>query len=162
MADYKAPVNEVGFVVNELLNFSQLNKIPEFAEATPELVGAVIEEAGKFAADVFAPLNRVGDLQGSKAENGEVITPDGYREAYQLFVDNGWMGLAQSPNYGGQGLPFTLHMVASEFWNSANVALAICPMLSAGAIDALIAHASDEIKDTYLHKLIAGEWTATM
>jgi len=162
MADYKAPIQEVSFVINELLNFKQLNAIPDFEEATPELIDAVIEEAGKFAAEVFAPINQIGDQQHSKAVDGEVTTPDGFKEAYQLFVDNGWLSLAQNPDYGGQGLPFTVHMITSEFWNSANTSLALCPMLTAGAIDTLAAHASDELKQTYLPKLISGEWTGTM
>jgi len=162
MTDYKAPVEEISFVLNDLLNLNSLTAIPEFAEATPELVDAVIEEAGKFASEVFAPINRIGDLQHSKAVDGEVTTPDGFKEAYQLYVDNGWMSLAQHPDYGGQGLPFTVHMVASEFWNSANTAMALCPMLTAGAIDALVAHASDDLKNTYLPKLVSGEWTGTM
>jgi len=162
MADYKAPVDEIAFVMNDVLNVNSLTKIPDFEEATPELVDAVIEEAGKFAAEVFAPINRIGDIEHSKAVDGQVVTPNGFKEAYQLFVDNGWMSLAQKPQYGGQGLPFSLHMVASEFWNSANTAMALCPMLTAGAIDAIAAHASDEIKETYLPKLISGEWTGTM
>jgi len=162
MADYKAPVQEVSFVVNDLLNISQLNKIEYFEESTPELVSAVVEEAGKFAAEVFSPLNRIGDLKGSYAEDGHVTTPEGFKEAYQLFVNNGWMSLAQSPDFGGQGMPFTVHMVAGEFWNSANTALALCPMLTAGAIDAFMAHASVELKDTYLENLISGKWTGTM
>lgn len=162
MADFKAPVSEISFVINDLLNLEQLTTIPEFAEATPELVDAVLEEAGKFASDVFSPLNRIGDIQHSKAKDGEVKTPDGFKEAYQRFVENGWLSLAQSPDFGGQGLPFTMHMGASEFWNSANMAMALCPMLSAGGIDTLMAHASEELKETYLPKLISGEWTGTM
>lgn len=162
MADYKAPVQEVSFVVNDLLNISQLNKIQYFTEATPELVDAVVAEAGKFAAEVFAPLNRIGDMTGSRALNGAVSTPEGFKEAYQLFVDNGWMGLAQDPAFGGQGLPFTVHMIVSEFWNSANTAMALCPMLTAGAIDAFMAHASDALKQTFCAKLVSGEWTGTM
>jgi len=162
MADYKAPVNEISFVINDLLNINSLTSIPDFEEATPELVDAVIEEAGKFAGEVFAPINRTGDVEHSTAKDGVVTTPKGFKEAYQLFVESGWMSLAQNPQYGGQGLPFSVHMVASEFWNSANTSMALCPMLTAGAIDALAAHASDELKDTYLPKLISGEWTGTM
>ena len=162
MANYKAPAQEISFVIDELLDFKQLRKIPEFAEASPEIVDAIIEEAGKFAAEVFAPLNRVGDIEHSRAEGGEVKTPEGFKEAYQLFVENGWLSLAQDPNYGGQGLPFTVHMVASECWNSANTAFALCSMLSAGAIDTVSAHGSDELKNIYLAKLISGEWTGTM
>jgi len=162
MADYKAPISEINFVINDLFNISKLTSIPEFAEATPELIDAVVEEAGKFAAEVFAPLNRVGDIQHSRAKDGEVTTPEGFKEAYQLFVDNGWMSLAQNPDFGGQGLPFTVHMIASEFWNSANTSMALCPMLTAGAIDAFAAHASESLQQTYLPKLISGEWTGTM
>jgi alkylation response protein AidB-like acyl-CoA dehydrogenase len=162
MADYKAPLSEVSFVLNDLLKINDLTEIPAFDEASPELVDAVLEEAGKFAAEVFAPLNRVGDIEHSKAVDGEVITAPGFKQAYQQFVDAGWMSLAHSPQYGGQGLPFTVHMAASEFWNSANMALALCPMLSAGGIDALNAHASSEIKETYLPKMVTGEWTGTM
>ena len=162
MADYKAPVNETLFVLNDLLHFTQLNAIPEFEEATPELVDAVVEEGGKFAAEVFAPISRSGDLAGSHAVDGEVVTAPGFKEAYQLFVDNGWLSLAQDPNYGGQGLPFTLHMAVSEYWDGANTAMALCPMLAAGAIDAFAEHASDDLKDVYLEKLISGEWTASM
>ncbi len=162
MADYKAPIAEVSFVMNDLLNINSLTSIPDFAEATPELVSAVVEEAGKFAADVFAPINRDGDLKHSRAENGEVVTAPGFKQAYQHFVENGWLSLAQDPNYGGQGLPFTVHMAASEFWNSANTALALCPMLTAGAIDALAAHATENLRSIYMPKLISGEWTGTM
>ena len=162
MADFKAPIQEVTFVLNELLKIQKLCAIPGFEEATPELVDAVLEQAGKFASEVFAPLNRIGDIQHSTAKDGEVKTPDGFKEAYQLFVENGWEGLAQDPEYGGQGMPFTVHMAIGEFWNSANTALALCPMLSAGAIDAVAAHASDDLKAIYLPKLISGEWTGTM
>ncbi len=162
MAEFRAPIKEVSFVAYDLLKYSQLNQIEGFAEATPELVDAVIDEAGRFAAEVFAPINRQGDIQGSKAKDGVVTTPEGFKEAYQKFVDNGWLGLAQSPNFGGQGLPFTVHMMVSEFWNSANISMALCPMLSAGAIDALMAHADEKLQNAYLEKMVSGEWTGTM
>ena len=162
MANYKAPVSEISFVLNDVLNINQLTAIPEFAEASPELIDAIIEEAGKFAAEVIAPINRIGDIQHSKAENGSVITPDGFKEAYARFIENGWLSLAQPTEYGGQGLPFTLHMAASEFWNSANMALALCPMLSAGAIDALVAHGDEGLRTKYLPKMISAEWPGTM
>lgn len=162
MADYKAPISEISFVINDLLNINQLAEIAEFAEATPELVDAVVEEAGKFAAEVIAPINRIGDIQHSKAANGAVTTPDGFKEAYAQFIENGWLSLAQPTEFGGQGLPFTLHMAASEFWNSANMSLALCPMLSAGAIDALVAHADDQLRNKFLPKMVAAEWAGTM
>lgn len=162
MADFKAPIQEMSFVINDLLDINSLTAIPDFAEATPELLDAVIEEGGKFASEVIAPTNRLGDIEHSKANDGVVTTPDSFKEAYKLFVESAWQSLAQDPEYGGQGLPFTLHMVVSEFWNSANMSFALAPMLSAGAIDALAAHASDELKAKYMPKLISSEWTGTM
>ncbi len=162
MADYVAPTRDISFVMNELLDYSKINALDNFTDATSELTGAIIDEAGKFAADVMAPLNRVGDLQGVKVEDDTVVTPDGFKEAYQLFVDNQWLSLAQDPEYGGQGMPFLLHLAVSEMWNSACMSLALCPMLTAGGIDALMAHASDEIKTKYLPNLVTGKWSGTM
>ena len=162
MADYVAPSREIGFVVNEMLDYSRLNELESFSEATPELSTAVLEEAGKFAAQVLAPLNRIGDQQGVRLEGDTIKTADGFADAYQLFVDNAWLSLAQSPQYGGQGMPFLIHLAASEMWNSACTSMALCPMLTAGGIDALSAHGSDELKDKYLPNLITGHWTATM
>lgn len=162
MADYVAPNREIGFVINELLDYGQLANLPDFAEATPELTGSVLEEAGKFAQQVFAPLNRVGDQQGVRVEGDQVITADGFKEAYQLFVENGWLSLAQDPTYGGQGLPYLIHMAGCEMWNSACTSLALCPLLTAGALDAMVAHASDELKQQFMPNLVSGRWTATM
>ena len=162
MADYVAPTRDISFVMNELLDYSKINALDNFTDATSELTGAILDEAGKFAADVMAPLNRVGDLQGVKVEDNTVVTPEGFKEAYQLFVDNQWLSLAQDPKYGGQGMPFLLHLAVSEMWNSACMSLALCPMLTAGGIDALMAHASDEIKTKYLPNLVTGKWSGTM
>ncbi len=162
MADYVAPAREIGFVVNELLDYQELNQLNSFGEATPELTGAILDEAGKFAGEVMGPLNRVGDTQGVKIEGDTVRTPDGFADAYQLFVDNQWLSLAQDPQYGGQGLPFLVHLAASEMWNSACTSMALCPMLTAGAIDTLMAHGSEHLKDNYLPNLVTGKWSATM
>ncbi len=162
MADYVAPSREIGFVVNELLDYQKLTSLNSFGDATPELTGAILDEAGKFAGQVLAPLNRVGDVQGVKVEGDEVRTPDGFADAYQMFVESEWLSLAQDPAYGGQGLPFLIHLAAAEMWNSACTSMALCPMLTAGGIDALSAHASDALKDRYLPNLITGKWTATM
>ena len=162
MSEYVAPGREIGFVLNEVLDYTRLSELPDFAEATPELTGAILEEAGKFAENVFSPLNRVGDAQGVRVENDTVITADGFAEAYQMFVDNQWLSLAQHPQYGGQGLPFSIHLATCEMWNSACTSLALCPLLTAGGIDALAAHASDELKNIYLPNLVSGKWTATM
>ncbi len=162
MADYVSPQREIDFVINELLAYKQLNELPDFTDATPDLVSAILEEAGKFAESVFAPLNRIGDAQGVRVEGDAVITAAGFSEAYQLFVDNAWLSLAQDPEYGGQGLPFLVHLATCEMWNSACTSLALCPLLTAGAIDTLHAHASDHLKKVYLPNMISGKWTATM
>lgn len=162
MAEYVAPNREIAFVLDELLDYSRLNGLPDFAEATTELTHAILDEAGRFAAEVFAPLNRVGDEQGVHQDGLEVKTADGFAEAYQLFVDNEWLSLAQNPAYGGQGLPFLIHLAACEMWNSSCTSLALCPLLTAGAIDAVSAHASDELKTKFLPSMVSGKWTGTM
>lgn len=162
MADYLAPNREIEFVINELLDYRKLNRLPDFAEATPDLMRAVLDEAGKFAQEVFAPLNRIGDREGVRIEGDRVMTADGFPEAYRLFVDKAWLSLAQAPRYGGQGLPFLFHLAGCELWNSACTSIALCPLLTAGAIDALSVHASEELKDKYLPNLVSGKWTATM
>ncbi len=105
MANYVAPAREIGFVVNELLDYSRLASLADFADATEELTGAILDEAGKFAAQVLSPLNRIGDQQGVRIEGDTIKTADGFAQAYQMFVDNQWLSLAQNPRYGGQGLP---------------------------------------------------------
>ena len=162
MAGYEAPNRELGFVINELLGYERLTALPGFEEASAELTGAVLDEAGRFAEQVFAPLNRVGDREGVRVEGAQVHTADGFKEAYGLFVEKGWLSLAQDPAYGGQGLPYLIHLATCEMWNSACTALALCPLLTAGALDALAAHASAELKQQYMPHLISGRWTATM
>ena len=162
MADYIAPAREIRFVVNELLDYARLNALDSFADATMELTDTVLDEAGRFAGGVFAPLNRIGDSQGVRVEGDTVVTPDGFAAAYRQFIDSGWLSLAQDPVYGGQGLPFLIHLAASEMWNSACTSIALCPMLTAGGIDAVAAHASNELKEKYLPSLVTGKWTATM
>jgi alkylation response protein AidB-like acyl-CoA dehydrogenase len=162
MTGYTAPIQDMLFVMNELAKAELLAERPGFEEATPDLLEAVLEEAAKLASQVLAPLNKPGDEQGPKLVDGWVEAPDGFAEAYQQFVDNGWLSLAQNPKFGGQGLPFLLHTVVTEMWNSANMAFALCPMLSAGAIEAIEAHGSAELQKAFLSKLISGEWTGTM
>ena len=162
MTVYSAPINEVEFVINKLADMEQLAKLPVFAEATPDLTQAILQEASKLANEVLAPLNKAGDTDGAKIVDGNVVTTPGFAEAYKQFVENGWLSLAQPVEHEGQGLPFLLHMAVSEFWNSANMAFALCPMLTVGAIDALKAHASDELKKKYLPNMVAGTWTGTM
>lgn len=162
MTKYIAPVEEVNFVLKHLCQMDEIAKLPGFEDATPDIVSAILEEAGKFSQEELAELNWSGDQNGVTIDDTGVKAAPGFKEAYDKFVESGWISLAQPQDFGGQGLPFTLHMAASEFWNSSNMAFALCPMLSAGGIDALLAHGSDELKDKYLEKMISGQWTGTM
>jgi len=162
MSEYVAPIADMKFVIEDLAGLEQLNTISEFAEATPELVDAVLAEAAKFAQEVLSPLNRIGDIQGSRLDGDRVHTPAGWREAYASFVESGWSSLAGDPEYGGQGLPKLVASAVSEMWNSANLSFALCPMLSQGAMEAIKHHAAQPYKDTYVSKMVSGEWTGTM
>lgn len=134
----------------------------KFSHAEPDLVEAIVEGVGQFAAGEFAPLNRAGDLEGAKLENGVVRLPDGYEEAYKAYVEQGWNSIASTTDFGGQGLPFTLSCNVLENLGSANMAFNLLPMLSVGAIEALEHHGSDELKNKYLPDLISGKWSGTM
>lgn len=162
MANYVAPSKEIDFVLTKVLDYKKLNSLPAFSEATPELTEAILDNAAKFASEVIAPINRVGDAEGVKVQGSEVKTASGFVEAYRQFVDSEWLALAQNPSYGGQGLPFLVHLAASEMWNSACTSFALCPMLTAGAIDALSDHANEDLKQRYLPNLVTGKWSATM
>ncbi|MDH5738468.1 MAG: acyl-CoA dehydrogenase family protein, partial [Gammaproteobacteria bacterium] len=162
MRDYVAPLAEMRFTLNELLGLRRLYSLPAYAGVEPGLTDTILDEAGKFAANVYSPLNQTGDAQGVRLTETGVLSADGFAAAYQQFVENGWLTLAQDPIYGGQGLPFTVHMAVSEMWHSACTSLALCSLLTAGGIEALSAHASEALKQLYLPKLVSGEWTATM
>ncbi len=162
MANYLAPSKEIDFVLNKVLDYKKLNALSAFSEATPELTEVILDNAAKFAGEVLGPINRSGDCEGVKVKGSEVITAPGFVEAYQQFVDSEWLALAQNPSFGGQGLPFLIHLAASEMWNSACTSFALCPMLTAGAIDALSDHASEDLKERYLPNLVTGKWSATM
>jgi alkylation response protein AidB-like acyl-CoA dehydrogenase len=159
---YKAPVAEQRFVLDTVADIAGLQRLPPFAEATPDLVDAILVEAGRLAADVVAPLNRIGDVVGAKLDNGVVTLPEGFQDAFRQYVAGGWIGLGADPAHGGQGLPFVLAAAVQEQLTSANMALSLCPMLTLGAIEALQAHASDAQKSLYLDRLVSGEWTGTM
>ncbi len=159
---YAAPLSEIRFVVHELADLATVQALPGHEEATPDLVDAVLEEAGKFGTEVLAPLNQIGDRQGSVFENGIVRTPGGFIEAYRQFVDSGWNSVPFDPDYGGQGLPWLVSTAVSEVWHAANMAFALCPMLTQAAAELLHAHGSSECKAVFLPKLISGEWTGTM
>ena len=159
---YTAPIAEQRFVLDTIADLPGLARLNGFEAATPDMVEAILTEAGKLASGVFAPLNRIGDVQGAKLADGVVTLPPGFAEAYKLYVDGGWASLGASPDHGGQGLPFVLASAVQEQLTSANMAFSLCMMLSQGAIEALQAHASPTLQAAYLTKLISGEWTGTM
>jgi alkylation response protein AidB-like acyl-CoA dehydrogenase len=162
MTSYAAPLADMRFVIQELAELSSVTALPDCAEVTPDLVDAILEEAGRFGAEVLAPLNVIGDRQGCTFENGVVRTPDGVIDAYNQFVEGGWNSVPFDPEYGGQGLPALVSMAVSEVWTAANMAFGLCPMLTQAAAELLHAQGSAWIKATYLPKMVSGEWTGTM
>ncbi len=162
MADYRAPIDDMRFALRELAGLEELSHLEGFAEADPQLIDQVLEEAGRLAGEVLAPLNHPGDRAGAVFENGVVRTPEGFKEAYHTYVGAGWNTLPFDPDYGGQGLPWVVAGAIQEMWNGANMAFALCPLLTQGAVELLSAHGSAAQKETYLPKLISGEWTGTM
>ncbi|GER02619.1 hypothetical protein JCM17846_03010 [Iodidimonas nitroreducens] len=163
MPTYRAPVKDMTFILNELLKLDSFNDLPGFEEATPDLVAAVLEEGAKFCENELQPINASGDHEGcTRHDDGSVSAPKGFKAAYDTYVEGGWQGLTQSPEFGGQGLPHVVGFAFEEMMISSNMAFAMYPGLTAGAIAALSAVASDEIKQKYLPKMIAGEWTGTM
>ena len=163
MWHYEPPLRDIRFVTEELLNLpAQWAELPAYAELDVDTARQVIEEAGKFASEVIAPLNASGDLEGCTLRDGKVSTPRGYREAYQAFVAAGWPALACDPAVGGQGLPHALNAVLHEMLNSANHAWNMYPGLLHGAYECLLTHASPALKAQYLGKVVSGEWLSTM
>jgi 3-(methylthio)propanoyl-CoA dehydrogenase len=162
VTSYTPPLRDMRFVLKELVDLEALSRLPGCEAATPDLVDAVLEEAGRLATNELAPLNAVGDRQGSRLENGVVRTPDGWREAYEKFTAGGWMGLHLPEAYGGQGLPVVVATAVGEMWHAANFAFGLCPLLTQSAAEALATHGSEELKRLYLPKLVSGEWTGTM
>nr|WP_295659515.1 acyl-CoA dehydrogenase [Polymorphobacter sp.] len=159
---YTAPIAEQRFVLETIADLPGLSALPGFDGATPDMVDAILTEAGKLASGVFAPLNAIGDKAGAVLANDAVTLPAGFAEAYKLYGDGGWASLGAHPAHGGQGLPFVLASAVQEQLTSANMAFSLCMMLSQGAIEALQVHASPELQETYLTKLVSGEWTGTM
>ncbi|MCT4655921.1 MAG: acyl-CoA dehydrogenase C-terminal domain-containing protein [Cohaesibacter sp.] len=163
MQVYTAPVEEALFLLNDLFGLDQLTNLPGYEEASADLIEAILREGAKFCEEVLLPLNVVGDVQGcTRADDGSVSTPDGFKEAYQQYAQGGWMGLAADPDLGGQGMPATLSILMNEFMGSANLSFSMYPGLTQGAYAALMVHANDEIKQIYLPKMVSGEWTGTM
>ncbi len=163
MPIYKAPVEDVQFLLNDVFHIERYDNLPGFADASPDVIPAILGEAAKFAEEVLTPLNRTGDLEGCRRHpDGRVTTPTGFKEAYKQLCDGGWIGISAPAEYGGQGLPATMTAIVNEFLISANIAFSMYPGLIQGAIAALLAHGSDAQKKTYLPKMIAGEWAGTM
>lgn len=164
MADYQAPLREMRFILNEVFDASSLwASLPKVAEnVDPDTADAILEEAGKISSNVLAPLNREGDEQGSKWNNGEVTAPEGFKEAYQTIVDGGWNGLGGNPEFGGMGMPKTLVAQFEEMMQGANMSFGLAPMLTAGACLALDAHGSQELKEKYLPNMYSGVWAGAM
>lgn len=163
MPVYKAPVREVQFLLNEVFSLERYGNLPGFADLAPDMLNAILSEGAKLAEDVFLPLNLSGDQQGCKRhEDGRVTTPQGFKQAYDAYVQGGWNGISADPQYGGQGLPATIAVVMNEFCSSANMSLSMYPGLTQGAIATLSTHGSNEQKQKYLPKMISGGWTGTM
>ena len=162
MPTYKAPLRDLRFVYNELFDPTELQNLPGFEEVTPDLVEAILEEAGKFCENVLLPINRSGDEIGVRFDNGQVITPPGLKEAYQAYSENGWGALTADPEYGGQGLPKTLGIMIEEMICGANVSFGLYPGLTVGAYNALVSHGADELKQKFLPNMVAGIWSGTM
>lgn len=162
MSTYTAPLKDMQFAITAFAGLDGVAALPGCEEVNAELVEAVLTEAGKFAQGVLDPLNRVGDTQGARWQDGVVSAPDGFKEAYRQFTEAGWNSLGAATEYGGQGLPHCLSMPLQEMWNSANMAFCLCPMLTTGVQEALSHHGSKALRDTYLPKLVSGEWTGTM
>jgi acyl-CoA dehydrogenase len=162
MTDYTPPLADMRFVLHEMIGLERITALPGCEHVGPDLVDAILDEAGKFARDVLAPLNRIGDTEGSRLVDNVVRTPTGFRDAYQQFIAGGWSALTGDPEHGGQGLPAIVSAAVQEMWNAANMGFALCPLLTVGAIEALSYTGTEAQKSLYLDKLIDGTWTGTM
>src|SRR6266705_1030359 len=163
MPVYKAPVDEVLFLLNDVFQISRYNNLPGFADASPDLIEPVLAEAAKLCEQVVQPLNLPGDREGcTRHDDGSVTTPKGFKEAYRQYADGGWMGVSAPTEFGGQGLPETLTVIVNEMMASANMAFAMYPGLTQGAIAAILRNGTPEQKAAYLPKMIEGRWTGTM
>ncbi|MGE5171439.1 MAG: acyl-CoA dehydrogenase [Rudaea sp.] len=163
MSTYRAPLADMTFVMTGLAGLAEVAALPGYQDATPDTVSAILEEASKFASDVLDPLNASGDREGAKRlPDGSVKTPEGFKDAYLRFVENGWNGLNKPAEHGGQNLPQLVAAAVEEMWHSSNMAFDLCPLLTQGAIDAIELCGSTELKARYLPNMVAGTWTGTM
>ncbi len=159
---YEAPIAEMGFLLNHVTGLSRFENLPELSECTPDVVDAVLREAARFAQDIISPLNEASEKQAPVLSEGQVTTSPGYRNAYQQFIASGWNGLASPAVHGGQGLAQVISTAVSEMWQSASMSFGLCPMLTAGAINAIEHHASKPLQQMFLANLVSGRWTGTM
>lgn len=163
MNAYAAPLSDMRFVLNHVVGLPDIARLPGLESAgESDLIDQILDEAGRFSAEVLAPLNRPGDEQGARIENGVVRPVDGFADAYTTWAGAGWNGVPFSPEIGGQGLPWTLSTALWEMWSASNLSFSLCPLLTQAAVEALERHASDEQKALYLDKMVSGEWTGTM
>ena len=163
MSSYSPPLDDHNFVLNHVAGLEEISKLNGYQHADPATVATIIEEAGRFFAEVMEPLNRTGDEQGSTLdEEGQVRTPEGFAEAYEKFVQSGWPAAHLPADWGGGGLPYVVGVVIQEMFKTANMAFSLAGMLTQGAVEAIHTHGSDELKGKYLEKLVTGEWTGTM
>ncbi|MBD8652600.1 acyl-CoA dehydrogenase C-terminal domain-containing protein [Rhizobium sp. CFBP 13726] len=163
MPVYKAPVNDTLFVLNDVLGLERYGNLQGFADATPDMIEAIIGEAARVAEEALFPINLSGDREGcTRNDDGTVLVPNGFKQAYDQYVQGGWIGLAVPEEFGGQGLPYTLHAAVGEYMSSANMSLMMYPGLTQGAIAAILVHGTDEQKATYLPNMVGGSWSGTM
>jgi alkylation response protein AidB-like acyl-CoA dehydrogenase len=163
MSDYVAPTADMAFVLANIVDYDELSGLPTFAHADLATVLGVIEECGRFMSEVVGPLNRVGDTVGSRrGPDGEVATPPGFADAYRRYVDAGWGAVPFPAEFGGGGFPWVVGTVVQEMLTSANMGFSLCPLLTQGAIDALLHHGTEDQQETYLRKMVSGEWSGTM
>ena len=163
MPSYKAPLEDVSFLLNDVFQIDRYDNLPGFSDASADVREAVLNEAAKLSEQVLQPLNRVGDLEGCvRHDDGSVTTPKGFKEAYRQVAEGGWLGLSAPTEYGGQGLPVTLSQTVTEFQCSANMAFSMYGGLTMGATAALMVHGKPEQKAMFVPKMVAGEWTGTM
>src|SRR5256714_10056352 len=162
MSSYRAPLKDMRFVLNELAGLAEVAKLAGYEEATPDTVEAILEEASKFATGVLDPINYSGDQEGSRWADGAVRTPEGFREAYRKFCEGGWNALPFESEWGGQGLPKLVSTPVQEMWKSANLSFSLCPLLTQGAVEALLRRGWKALQQAYLPKMVEGKWTGTM
>ncbi|HXQ41504.1 MAG TPA: acyl-CoA dehydrogenase family protein, partial [Candidatus Udaeobacter sp.] len=162
MNEYRPPLDDIGFCLEEFADLPGLAALPGFGEVTGDLVTSILAEGGKLAGELLSPLNAVGDRQGSRLENGVVRTPEGFKDAYRRFTAGGWNGLAFDPAHGGQGLPWSLSAALQEMWSGANLAFSLCPLLTQAAVEAIGVHGTPMQRALFLPKLVSGDWTGTM